>query len=89
MKQAIEAIKFEINVLPGKPTNLPYTSLGTLFKGRDEFLAELRQHLTAEGPVVINGMRTINGTRRSCPGSLLRRPAQQRPVRAWSIRTDR
>ena len=36
-------------------------SLGTLFKGRDEFLAELRQHLTAEGPVVIKGKRTIHG----------------------------
>ena len=61
MKQAIEAINFEITVLAGKPTNLPYTSLGTLFKGRDEFLAELRQHLTAEGPVVIKGKRTIHG----------------------------
>ncbi len=61
LKQAIEAIKFEITVLAGKPTNLPYTSLGTLFKGRDEFLAELRQHLTAEGPVVIKGKRTIHG----------------------------
>lgn len=36
-------------------------SLGTLFKGRDEFLAEVRQHLTAEGPVVIKGKRTIHG----------------------------
>ena len=61
LKQAIEAIKFEITVLAGKPTNIPYTSLGTLFKGRDEFLAELRQHLTAEGPVVIKGKRTIHG----------------------------
>jgi hypothetical protein len=26
LKQAIEAIKFEITVLAGKPTNLPYTS---------------------------------------------------------------
>ncbi len=61
LKQAIEAIKFEITVLAGKPTNLPYTSLGTLFKGRDEFLTELRHHLTAEGPVVIKGKRTIHG----------------------------
>ena len=36
-------------------------ALGTLFKGRDDFLAELRQHLTAEGPVVIKGKRTIHG----------------------------
>ncbi|MCX6853314.1 MAG: winged helix-turn-helix domain-containing protein, partial [Verrucomicrobia bacterium] len=34
-------------VLATKPTGLSYTFLGTLFKGRDEFLAELRQHLTA------------------------------------------
>ena len=61
LKQAIEAIKFEITVLAGKPANLPYTSLGTLFKGRDELLAEIRQHLTAEGPVVIKGKRTIYG----------------------------
>jgi hypothetical protein len=61
LKQAIEAIQFEITVLAGKPTNLPYTSLGTLFKGRDEFLAKLRQHHTAEGPVVIKGKRTIHG----------------------------
>lgn len=38
-----------------------HTFLGPLFKGRDEFLAELRQHLTAEGPVVIKGKRTIHG----------------------------
>lgn len=61
MRQAIVDIKFEITVLAGKPTNLPYTSLRTLFKGRNEFLAELRQHLTAEGPVVIKGKRTIHG----------------------------
>jgi|GEM_PF-7020503 len=61
LKQAIEAIKFEITVLAGKPTNLPYTSLGSLFKDRDVFFAELRQHLTAEGPVVIKGKRTIHG----------------------------
>lgn len=61
LKQAVEASRFEITVLAGKPTNLPYTSLGTLFKGRDEFLAELRQHLTAEGPTVIKGKRTIHG----------------------------
>ena len=36
-------------------------SLGPLFRGRDDFLAELRQHLTAEGPVVIKGKRTIHG----------------------------
>ena len=39
LKQAIAAIKFEITVLAGKPTNLPYTSFGTQFKGREEFHA--------------------------------------------------
>lgn len=36
-----------------------HTLYALLFKGRDEFLAKLRQHLTAEGPVVIKGNRTI------------------------------
>ncbi len=45
----------------GKPSNIPYTSLGTLFKGRDTFLAELRQHLTAESTGAITGKRTIHG----------------------------
>lgn len=51
--QAIRHSSFRIRHCPA--------SLGTLFKGRDEFLAELRQHLTAEGPVVIKGKRTIHG----------------------------
>lgn len=61
LKQVIETIKFEVTLLAGKPANLPYTSLGTLFKGRDEFLLDIRQHLTAEGPVVIKGKRAIHG----------------------------
>lgn len=36
LEAAIEAIQFEITVLSRKPAKLPYTSLGTLFKGRDE-----------------------------------------------------
>ena len=51
--QAIRHSSFRIRHFPA--------SLGTLFKGRDEFPAELRQHLTAEGPVVIKGKRTIHG----------------------------
>jgi Domain of unknown function (DUF4062) len=31
-----------------KPIHLPYHSIGTLFKGRDEFLAQLRQSLSAD-----------------------------------------
>lgn len=57
----IQIAEFELTVLAGKPCNIPYTSLGSLFKGRDTFLAELRQHLTAEAPVVIRGKRTIHG----------------------------
>src|SRR5438477_5531362 len=30
---------------PRKPVNLPYKTLGTLFKGRDAFLADLREKL--------------------------------------------
>jgi hypothetical protein len=33
------------NAPPPKPIALPYPSLGTLFKGRDEFLGQLRQSL--------------------------------------------
>jgi hypothetical protein len=38
-----------------------HTLHGPLFKGRDEFLAEIRQPLAAEGPVVIKGKRPIHG----------------------------
>ncbi len=48
--QCIRHSKFPIRHFPGP-----------LFKGSDEFLAELRQHLTAEEPVVIKGKRTIHG----------------------------
>jgi tetratricopeptide (TPR) repeat protein len=57
----IRSIEFELTVLAGKPCNIPYTSLGTLFKGRDAFIVELRQQLTSEAPVGIRGKRTIHG----------------------------
>src|SRR5262249_10598504 len=41
--------KWPAPVSGGKPCNLP-PSIGTLFKGRDEFLAALRQKLTAAVP---------------------------------------
>ena len=47
--------------LAGKPANLPYASLGTLFKGRDEFLDQLRTQLTSEAAAIIKGHRTIHG----------------------------
>jgi hypothetical protein len=61
LKQAVENSRFEISIVPKMPTDRPYTSLGTLFKRRDELLAELRQHLTAAGRVIIKGKRTIHG----------------------------
>lgn len=44
LKQASKVIQFEITLLDRNSTNLTCTSLGTLFRGRDEFLNELRQH---------------------------------------------
>src|SRR5258705_424972 len=38
----IRRMELPLNVSAGLPENLPYPSLGTLFKGRDEFLAQLR-----------------------------------------------
>ena len=32
-----------------KPCNLPFTTLGTLFKGRGEFLADLKEEPVAGG----------------------------------------
>ncbi|MBX7211649.1 MAG: tetratricopeptide repeat protein [Verrucomicrobiaceae bacterium] len=57
----IRAIEFEIDVLAAKPANLPYASLGTLFKGRDEFLEQLRVQLTSDAAAIIKGHRTIHG----------------------------
>ena len=47
--------------LAGKPANLPYASLGSLFKGRDEFLEQLRTQLTCDAAAIIKGHRTIHG----------------------------
>jgi hypothetical protein len=33
----------------GKPVNLPHPSLGTLFKGREDLLADIRAGFEAEG----------------------------------------
>jgi len=41
------------DVLQGKPENLPQGSLGTLFKGRREFLNTLHEHQQAVGATVI------------------------------------
>jgi hypothetical protein len=48
---------------PRRVTNLPYTSLGPLFKGRDAALAQLRQRL-ASGPCqAIHGLGGVGKTR--------------------------
>ncbi|HQZ66072.1 MAG TPA: DUF4062 domain-containing protein, partial [Planctomycetaceae bacterium] len=57
----IREMELPLTAFAGKPANIPFASLGTLFKGRDEFLAELRTHLTAEAATVIKGHRTIHG----------------------------
>ncbi|TDU70944.1 tetratricopeptide repeat protein [Prosthecobacter fusiformis] len=38
-----------------RPSNLPYTSLGTLFKGRETFISDLRSALTNKSAAVIKG----------------------------------
>lgn len=38
-----------------RPANLPYTSLGTLFKGRDAFLTDLHERLTGHTATLIKG----------------------------------
>ena len=50
---------------PPKPRNLPFASLGTLFAGRDEDLAELHNALLgAKGaPVALHGLGAIGKTR--------------------------
>ncbi|MGE0222745.1 MAG: DUF4062 domain-containing protein, partial [Acetobacteraceae bacterium] len=48
---------------PAKPTVLPYPSLGALFKGRDDFLAQLRNSLTQPNasPTAITSNFAIHG----------------------------
>ena len=43
------------------PQNLPYPSLGPLFKGRTEFLAQLRTQLAQGKATVIRGRQAIHG----------------------------
>ena len=57
----IRRMELPVNVSAGIPENLPYPSLGTLFKGRDEFLAQLRTQLAREKAAVIKGRQAIHG----------------------------
>jgi tetratricopeptide (TPR) repeat protein len=44
-----------------KPQNLPYPSLGTLFKGRDDFLAQLRARFARGATTVIRARQAVHG----------------------------
>lgn len=57
----VRKMDLPLSVVAGKPTNIPYASLGTLFKGRDEFLTQLHAQLTAATATVIKGHRAIHG----------------------------
>ena len=48
-----------------RPCNLPFTTLGTLFKGRQEFLADLRKNLVREDrrAVAVHGLGGVGKTR--------------------------
>ncbi len=46
---------------PAHPQNLPYESLGNVFKGRAEFIADLRKKLTAGEKAVIRTRQAIHG----------------------------
>ena len=48
-----------------RPCNLPFTTLGTLFKGRQEFLADLRRNLVREDrrTVAVHGLGGVGKTR--------------------------
>ena len=48
-----------------RPCNLPFTTLGTLFKGRQEFLADLRRNLVREDrrAVAVHGLGGVGKTR--------------------------
>ena len=48
---------------PRRVFNLPYTSLGSLFKGRDDAVAELRQRLRSGPRQAIHGLGGVGKTR--------------------------
>jgi hypothetical protein len=57
-----------------KPQNLPYISLGPLFKGRDEFLEHLRGRLLMVQRHVVYGMGGVGKTRLAVEYSLRHAP---------------
>ena len=57
-----------------KPQNLPYPSLGQLFKGRDEFLKNLRDNLMKVQRRVVYGMGGVGKTRLAVEYSLRHAP---------------
>jgi tetratricopeptide (TPR) repeat protein len=62
---------FQVRDPDRRPTNLPYRSLGTLFKGRDAFLDDLRRKLLGPGgraaaivaPLALHGLGGVGKTR--------------------------
>jgi tetratricopeptide (TPR) repeat protein len=65
LRERIAHIPFDRPVL-GHPRNLPYPSLGTLFKGRESFLQRIREHLLANS----RDNNAANATRITQPQAL-------------------
>ncbi len=56
----VRNMELPLNVSAGRPTNLP-EPIGTLFKGRADFLESLRTSLAAGDTTVIRGKQAIHG----------------------------
>jgi tetratricopeptide (TPR) repeat protein len=64
LEKLIRRIRFPAKKKVAKPVNLPYDSLGTLFKGRDTFLQELHDRLTkpdSDSTIVRNAIHGLGG----------------------------
>ena len=59
-----QCLVLDLPTIPrGKPSNLTYATLGTLFKGRDERLKELHRRLTVRARQAIHGLGGTGKTR--------------------------
>lgn len=59
-----QCLVLDLPTIPrGKPSNLTYATLGTLFKGRDERLKELHHRLTVRARQAIHGLGGTGKTR--------------------------
>ncbi len=52
---------FGVSAPAEKPRLLPYPTLGKLFKGREDFMVQLRAELAQHTPTVIRGAQAIHG----------------------------